>query len=349
MAGEAALETESTVDTSLHDDLANTISALEGEIENDDKETAVEEVAPQETEAEVPETEAQTDEPVSKPVAQPEEPAKSQYTPPIDWSPTLKNEFKDLPEQFQKAIHDREVAVNNVFQQTAGERRTAQSFNQIVTEFSGLMAAEGVQDPLQGVKGLLMTTAQLAMGTPQAKAQKIADLIGHYGVDIATLDSMLAGEEQPAQNTQLEQMLNQRLAPVDQLLQQINQGRQTQQQQVITEANQTIHEFGADPANEFFQDVRLEMADFLDIAAKRGQTMTLKQAYDRACSMNSEIAGIISNRRVAEQAATAQQNIGGKRAAGSSISGTQGHSEVSSDGSLRSTLEEQFNQARDRI
>ena len=150
------LETEKP--DSVGDDLRDVINKLEANVAEDDEIYAEEEqaAAPEKAEKEVSaEATEKEGEPVPEFVAkQP----KSKLKAPVDWGPKLRAEFSKLPETVQKAIHDREVAVNNVFQQTAQERRVAQEFSRISTEFAGLMAAEGVQDPLQGVRGLLMTS-----------------------------------------------------------------------------------------------------------------------------------------------------------------------------------------------
>lgn len=334
---------ETQTESSLEEDLASVIDQMDLEDgPGEEEETHRPEAEPEEAEAEaeVPAEEAPEGEP-----EQPEQPAV-RLKPPIDWSPSLKNEFKNLKPEVQQAIHQREVAISNVLQNTAHERRLAQSFNNVVNQYRGLMAAEGVQDPLQGVQGLLMTTAQLAMGSKQQKAAKIADLIKHYSIDIETLDTMLAGQYQPNQeDNRLEQMLNQRLAPVDQLLQQLNQQRQYQYQQVENDAYQTIEQFGSDPNNEFFDDVRLAMADFLDVAAQRNQQMSLQEAYDRACAMNPEIAQIMAQRRSGQMAQSQSQRLAQKRGAASSIRGTRasGGATASADGdSIRDILESQL-------
>lgn len=343
-------------ETSLHDDIVSAIDVLEGvgepghepEVEaGSETQGAAEEVAqeeiPQETGEEKPDDQL-TAQPASEPAAK--------FKPPIDWSPTLKQQFRKLPEGVQKAISERESSVANLMQQTANERRTAHAFNGIVNQYRGLMAAEGVQDPLQAVQGLLMTTAQLAMGNPQQKARKIADLIQHYGIDIGTLDSILAGQQPSGEDSRLEAMLQQRLAPFQQFVDQFQQQRQYQVQQTQQQAYSSIHEFAADPKNEFFDDVRLSMADFLDLAAQRGQTMSLKEAYDKACALSPEISQIIAERRGQVMQQNTQQRMVQKQAAASSITGKKaGEGSGRNDGemSLRDTIASKFADSQRKI
>jgi hypothetical protein len=325
---ETADSTETVERESVGDDLRHVIETLEAEtVEGHEEPQETEAGAPEETQEEVPAQEARdSEQPAPEPV---------KIKPPLDWSPTLKQSFKELPNEVQQAIHDREVAVNNVMQQTANDRRMAQEFNNVVGEFRGLMAAEGVQNPLQGVRGLLATTAQLAMGNKEAKANKIAQLIKHYNVDIETLDQALVGEapqqQQPPADPRIDWMMNQ-----------MQQAQQAQQQQVVQGANQTIHEFAADPNNEFFDDVRMVMADFLDVSAKNGQHMSIQEAYDRACASNPEIAQIQAQRRAQQSGMNAEQHLQQKNNAAASISGkASGGSSAQpmEGGSIRDILE----------
>lgn len=337
-------------ETSIADDLNSVIDQLEGD---DEEEGRAEEVSAEEEE---PQEEISAEGEAEEPEHHVEEKAetKAAYKPPIDWSPTLREHWKSLPADVQRAVHEREQQVNHVMQQTAQDRRLAQGFNEVVSQYRGLMAAEGVQDPLQGIHGLLMTTAQLAMGNQHTKAQRIAALIKHYSVDIETLDSVLAGEQpspNQVQDSRLEEMLNQRLAPVNQLLEQLNQSRQYQFEQVQTQANQSIVEFAADPQNEFFDAVRYDMADFLDVAAQRGIQMSLQEAYQRACALNPEINQIMSQRNqrhtatskadVMRQKANAASSVRGTRAGGDDAAGKK-------ERSIREELEAQFG-GNDRI
>jgi hypothetical protein len=118
------------------------------------------------------------------------------------------------------------------------------------------------------------------------------------------------------------------------------------------QAVQSIHEFGADPKNEFFDDVRMVMADFLDMAASRNQQMSLQEAYDRACALNPEIAQIMAHRRTSQGVRSNQRKIAQKAAAASSVTGRRvasGSDEKGDDLSIRESLERSFGDAERRI
>jgi serine/threonine protein phosphatase PrpC len=129
---------------------------------------------------------------------------------------------------------------------------------------------------------------------------------------------MLAGKYQ--QNP-LEAQLEQRLKPMQDMMAQM-QARESQlSQQIGREAGENIEAFGEDPANEFFEDVRADMADIIDLATQRGQKMSLKQAYDRAIMMNEEIADVVSQRKLAETIQQSQKPVQAAKRAAVSVTG----------------------------
>ena len=369
-------EIEEVEQTDIESDINDVINRLEAETEDSDdglQEESTEVQAEAETSEETPVKPEEEQPPEAEPEPQPSS-ETPRYSAPVDWPKDL--EYGELPEKAQEYIHQREVQVNQMLQSTAQERRTAQQFQlrpgrfagwlftvarnrclqherrtaqqfqQVVEPFRGLMAAEGVQDPLAAVQGLMNTTAQLAMGAPEQKARKIADLIQHYGVDLEVLDKTLAGQvpENPEQ-ARFEQMLNQRLGGIEQRFNQIESQREMARQQ---SAGQAIQQFAQDPAHEFFPQVRTIMADFLDIATKRGQEMSLDEAYQRACMAHDEVSKTIAQRNMQQNKPAVDQK---KRAASSVKTGqpTKPEAPQMDDMDLRQMLENQMPGGDSRI
>jgi hypothetical protein len=83
----------------------------------------------------------------------------------------------------------------------------------------------------------------------------------------------------------------------------------------------------------------MDMADLMDMAAKRGQAMSMEQAYEKAVLMHPQISQIISAR-------SSQGSMQNKRRAASSVSGSLGgpggHSEPDS---TRAAIEDAWNRA----
>jgi hypothetical protein len=344
---EEALEMDAA-DESTGDMRADFESAI-SKLGVDNEENAREEPTPPETQAAEKTEEEVPGEGAEQPAAAESaaEPAERQLKPPIDWSIANKQQWQDLPKEIKQQIHDREAGINQALHEAADSRRLADNFNHMVNSYAPVFAAEGVTDPMKGLQGLINVTAELQMGTPTRKAQRIAGLIQHYGVDIQTLDSILAGQPQAnPEQANVQSYIDQRLQPINQFLNQVNQGRATQQQQVQYEAHQSVEEFGAQPGNQFFEDVRMAMADFLDMAAQNGQAMTLEQAYDRACAMNPEIATIVAQQRGAEQLQQGQNAVANKQRAASSISSHRpGGGAGGGTMSMRETIEQAWDES----
>ena len=299
-------------ETSLRDDILSAAGEDENETE-EEVETTEEAEAEVQAEAEPAEEPPETD---------------TEIKPPVDWSPEMAAKWGKLDPDVKNQITERERHVNKVLQESADSRHAVDTFNQMIQPYAPMMQAEGVTDPLQAVHGLLQTTSKLMMGTPQQKAQTIAGLIEHYGVDIATLDNALTGEPtvDPAVN-QFNQVLDQRLAPLQQLLDRVNQTDQQAAQHSQAEATQTIQQFAADPKNKYFEHVRNEMADQIEIALGHGRQLTMEQAYQSACMANPQVAPMMMKDmadaaaqggiKAAEAAETASSSVFGTPTGGS--------------------------------
>jgi hypothetical protein len=265
---------------------------------------------------------------------------------PESWKPAIREHWEKLPPEVQGEINRRERDTASALQQSAEARRFAQEFQTAVRPFEGFIAAER-STPLAAFTNLMQTAAQLRIGTPVQKATVVQNIIKQYGIDIQTLDSLLAGE-MPQPDNGIARLLDERLMPIQNFIQNFqgqNQQRLNQTQQEVTNE---IDAFAKDPANEFFEDVRDEMATLMRVEAERGRTMTIKQAYDRAIMFTPEVAEIVEKRKAAAQAQKEAERISSKKAAGSSIRGTSGAGATASSrgGSIREDLEAAFSGGR---
>lgn len=237
---------------------------------------------------------------------------------PSSWKPEMREKFKDLPKEVQDYVHQRESEVEQGIMQYAENAKRAQAMDQMLQPFQQYMAMNG--GPGQTIQGLLQTGAGLQMGTPVQKAEVVANIIRQFGVDIQTLDNLLVGK-QPGQGAQqsseIQSAVQQAVAPYQQFMNDFQQQQQMQNQQMQQSVDSDVTQFANDPANEFYEDVKMDMADLLELAANRGQTLSLKDAYDRACKLHPEIDQILSTRAAAKAA-------NDKRQAASSITGSPG-------------------------
>lgn len=262
--------------------------------------------------------------------------------PPLDWGVEVREEWKNIPDSVKAHLHKRDQHVNNMLQDGADNRKMGEGLNNIASSYKAIMDAEGVSSPLQAVDGLFKSVATLRMGTQQEKAAKIAQFVNLYGVDINALDNALVGNgDANAEVDPMAAMIDERMAPVNQLLETMNQNKLAQDQQSQTNTQNNIAEFGK--TAEFLDDVRDDMADLLEGASKRGYKMTLQQAYEKACAINPEISNVMAQRASQEKLLGSQNNIAAKRNAASSINGNTGGQAVSnSSGNLRSSLMSAF-------
>ena len=237
---------------------------------------------------------------------------------PKSLSATAREAWRDTPAAMKSEITKREQDFAQGIQKYAESAKRAESMDRSLQPYQQYMQMNG--GPAQSLQTLLQTGSGLQMGTPVQKAEIVANIIAQYGIDIQTLDGMLSGNGVPQevqQQNQMEQMFNQRLGPMQQQLNQYQQREQYEQQQAAGAVQTELSSFSQSRDNEFYADVRMQMADIMDLASNRGQNMGLKEAYDTACQLNPEIKKIVDGRALA---ASSQS----RRRAGSSIHGTPG-------------------------
>jgi predicted phage tail protein len=243
---------------------------------------------------------------------------------PVGWNPELREQWAGLPDGVKQQIHQREQHMAQAMQGTAQARQVAQDFQGISQKYGSVMAAEGFQNPMQAVDTMLQTVTELRMGSPAQKAGRIAELIQSYGIDIKTLDDSLAAQVsgQPAPQQQqmdpnIQHMIDQRMQPMNQMMNQLAGMQQHKQQQGNIAAQQEVQQFAQNA--EFLDDVRHDVADLIDMATKHGRDMPLQEAYDKACAMNPQIANVLAQRTQQQNLATAGQRMNSKKMAASSL------------------------------
>ena len=138
------------------------------------------------------------------PIAAESPAGEDQTKAPMGFSPEAREEWGATPEKVKQQIIKREQEIATAMQGTAEARRTADTVNKFVGSYQQVLAAEGAGNPMEALEGIVNTVSVLRMGSPQQKAQAMASLVGHYGVDLNTLDSAIAstitGEQMAAPN-----------------------------------------------------------------------------------------------------------------------------------------------------
>lgn len=265
---------------------------------------------------------------------------------PVSWKPEEREGWENLNPIHQQAIIRRDREVGDALRSSAESRQFHQQFQQAIQPYEHMIRAEGA-DPISAAASLFQTAAILRTAPPLQKAALVADLVAQYGISPRDLDTALEARfrGQPAPSDPMSaimQQLDQRLAPVNEFMTNLQRRRQESEQQLSAQASQTLDQFLNDPTNEFAEDVAGDMADLLETAAKYGQTLTLQDAYRRATLLHPTVSQVIERRSL--NGGVAQQTAAARRArqASASINDSGAPSQTvdgsDEDGDVRSAL-----------
>jgi hypothetical protein len=248
--------------------------------------------------------------------------SKDSIKAPIDWGAKEREDWSKIPRHLQEKVMSREKEISTMLQSTAEARKTHEQFTQLADRYGAVLAGVAGNSPMETANNLFSTVANLRVGSPIQKAQIIANMIKQFDVDVNTLDSTLVGAAPPQeiqQASHIERILAERLAPFEALMGQQRALENQQKQQRAEAAQDEVINFSQQA--EFLNDVRLDMADLLDMAAARGVNMTMQEAYDKCCALNPQISTVLAERKKREQLMGGRDTMAAKRAAASSIVG----------------------------
>lgn len=233
--------------------------------------------------------------------------AKEEVKAPQSWTPAAREQFASLPEEVRSEIIRRENEMGTKHRETAQLKQHLDSVAQVISPYNDYIEARG-GDPLKSIGELFATATALQKGNQRQKAEAIAGLFSEFGVDVNELDTVLAEVLQRPQPSATEKAILDKLNK----LEQTNRPAAPAQTQPNTLAE--VEAFATDPANEFFMDVKNDMA----LLMQSGRAQSIKQAYDIAVRMNDSISKIISDRNVKnaqkqdERLKAGKQSIKGK-------------------------------------
>lgn len=231
-----------------------------------------------------------------------EQGAAAPLQPPASLSVTAREHWAATPAAMQQEIARREVDMQRFVNDTAQARHVGDAFTQAIQPYQMAIQAEGV-DPITAVTNLMNLASRLRFGTPSEKASTLAQVVKAYGVDVKSLDGaldeVLNGNVQQrevgaADPQYIQQLVQQQLAPLYQAAQQRQQAQNAEVQQRTL---QTMQQFAADAKNEFFDTVRGDMADIIELAERQGRAMSLEDAYQRATMLHPEVSRVILARQ----------------------------------------------------
>jgi hypothetical protein len=234
---------------------------------------------------------------------QPPEIAPAPVTPPpVAWNATVREHWAALPPVVQQEIARRESAFTAAFREVAPQRELAQAFQQAIQPHMMAIQAEGV-DPITAVTNLMQVGSRLRFGTPAEKAMQVAQIVKAYGVDIQALDGALVGaapqpgQAQGADPAYVQQLVQQQLQP---FMMAAQQRQQAAAQQEYSKAASEANSFAE--GHEFYGDLRLMMADMIEVADRQGVNLSLDEAYKRASMLHPDVSRVILARQQGQNA-----------------------------------------------
>lgn len=256
---------------------------------------------------------------------------------PQSWKATVREKWSALPTEVRQEVDRREREMTLAMQDAAPAKKFQEQFRQTIAPFEMMLRAEGA-DPLAATANLFQTAAALRTAPPGTKAQLIANMVKTFGVPIEALAQAIDGQTPTQQGPQQHFDPNQLAQQIKQQIMQ--EAAQQRQQQTLHQSKSEVEKFAAQA--EFLDDVRQEMADYIEINDKRGREISLQAAYDWACKQHPEISQVMQRREAAKQTANVQTSTQRSRAAASSVRShpaSGGNSQSASNDSVRASLE----------
>ena len=250
---------------------------------------------------------------------------------PQSWKGESKKLWETLPLDVRQEVARRERDITKVMNETAQTRQQVSQMQEVFAPHMERINTVYGGNAMTAVTNLLAVERQLFNGTPQDKAQLVANMVKQFNIDIFALDAAIAGQPAPeavVQQSNIERILEQRLAPLQQFVQSQQQREQQVRYQQEQQVTQTIEQMAVDPQYPYFDEVRDLMADIVEVNARRGIAISLPDAYTKAVRMNDDTYQA-STARDSSQAATqaalqAHQQAQRAKGAAVSVSGTPG-------------------------
>jgi len=272
---------------------------------------------------------------------EPHEAAPNLDNAPKSWKASTRQKWAALDPEVRAEVHRRERETTRAINEAGPVKQFAQQFQQVIQPHAERYRQTNMS-PLQVVSNLMAADALLATAAMPQRAKFMAKLISDYGIDIRALDSALAGEEPQARPLdQVEAIINQKLAPIQEFVQTTQQGRQQAMQREYSQQEQVINAMAEDTRNfPYFDLVALEMADIMEVASRRQIYLSPQEAYKRAVAMNPDAQAAEQGRTGQQRAQAAHDAATRSLGASLSVSGSPaGLKQKVAPDDLRSTIE----------
>lgn len=300
--------------------------------------------------AEVQPTQASTEQPTpqaappnpaapsaNQPAATP--PVSTELKAPAQWKPAVREKWNTLPREVQEEVLRRESDSMRLIGSVGPKIRMADHVTTQIEPFRELLASNGVHEA-DFISDVFQSVRDLKEGSPQQKAEVVANIVQSYGIDIRHLDQILTQRIHQGPEVMEARRATARANSV------INGQNNAVAHETAVKAESTISAFAADPKHEFIDDVRNQMADLIEL----GQAKTLEDAYTSAIWANPNTRKILLEREAQGRAKVKNDRANVARRASSSVRGAPAAGRAAPVGNtdgmtLRDTLTQAFDEA----
>lgn len=232
----------------------------------------------------VPEASDKTDDTKIEEEVTNKEPVLTQDKAPSGWSPKSRERWAEIPEDLRSEILRREEAsaagVRKLQEETAPMRGFVQALSPFINE-----AAQNARDPAQYIGNVMVTERVLRTGNPDQKFDALLGIADQYGIPLRQIINKSVGEEI------LKAPEKQQFSLPPEIQKELEESRRWREEQSRNTNTTQITQFAE--KNEFFEDVRVTMANLLEA----GSAKTLEEAYEQATWANPEIRSILMERQ----------------------------------------------------
>lgn len=199
------------------------------------------------------------------------EPEQPKHDPWKSWKKEAAEEMAKLPDNVQKYIIERQDQFHKGLEQYKAAANYAKTIDKSIAPYKEYLSQLGVT-PEVAFPNLLKTERTLRTGSPQEKVEMFQKLAHDYGIDLGALANIPYDANYAQLKAQKEWLESQLQASQD-----FKQSHEDAQIQSV------IEDFGSQ--HEFFDDVRMQMADLLD----SGLATDLSDAYAKAIRLNDDV------------------------------------------------------------
>ena len=233
-----------------------------------------------------------------------EKPARNPFS---AWKKEAQEKLSGLPPEVQELIIEREGQFHKGIEKYKAEAHVARSIEKAIAPHKDYMLQLGVT-PEIAFANLLQTERTLRTGSPEQKAELFRQLANDYQIDVSQVAEMPFDPKMHQLQSELAHLRNQ-----------MGVTQASQQSAEVGKIEQSIEQFAQ--SHEYFEDVKLHMADLLD----KGFATTLDDAYTKAIRLNDDVFGKYQTKQFEEskreEALKADQAAKAAKAAAVSVRG----------------------------